>query len=92
MKTITLGIGGMSCAACVRHVEKALSKLDGVDNAFVNLATEKATVRYDEAKLDFAAMQAAVDDAGYEAFELDAMGQSVGADNDSAPAKKKMNS
>ena len=35
----TLDIGGMTCASCVRHVEKALSRIDGVRSAEVNLAT-----------------------------------------------------
>ena len=43
----TLDIGGMTCASCVRRVEKALTKVDGVDDASVNLATETATVTYD---------------------------------------------
>ena len=43
----TLDIGGMTCASCVRHVEKALSRIDGVDSAEVNLATEAATVSFD---------------------------------------------
>ena len=38
----TLEIGGMTCASCVRRVEKALVKLDGVASAEVNLATEVA--------------------------------------------------
>jgi Cu+-exporting ATPase len=41
-----LDIGGMTCAACVRRIEKALSRVDGVVEASVNLATEAATVHY----------------------------------------------
>ncbi|MCJ7685917.1 MAG: heavy-metal-associated domain-containing protein, partial [Desulfobacteraceae bacterium] len=41
----------MSCAACVRRVEKGLADLDGVFSAAVNFATEKATVEYDQAEL-----------------------------------------
>ncbi|MGD9022725.1 MAG: heavy metal-associated domain-containing protein [Deltaproteobacteria bacterium] len=44
---VTLNISGMTCAACVRRVEQGLTDLDGVDQASVNLATEKATVTYD---------------------------------------------
>ena len=44
--TMTLNIGGMTCASCVFHVESALAKVDGVSEATVNLATEKATVKY----------------------------------------------
>jgi Cu+-exporting ATPase len=42
----TFGVGGMTCASCVSHVEKALLEVKGVISAFVNLATEKATVEY----------------------------------------------
>ena len=44
-ESLRLAIGGMSCASCVSHVEKALRKVDGVETASVNLATEKATVK-----------------------------------------------
>ena len=42
---VDLAITGMTCASCSARIEKKLGKLDGVD-AVVNLATEKATVRY----------------------------------------------
>lgn len=45
-QTISLSIEGMSCASCVGRVEKALNAVDGVQNAQVNLATERATVTY----------------------------------------------
>ena len=45
-ETITLPIGGMTCASCTSHVEKALGKVPGVLSASVNLATEKATVTF----------------------------------------------
>ena len=43
---ITLNIGGMTCAACVVHVENALTEVEGVLSANVNLATEQARVHY----------------------------------------------
>ncbi|OLO44914.1 heavy metal translocating P-type ATPase [Actinomyces oris] len=43
LRTVSLSIGGMTCASCVARVEKKLNKLDGV-NASVNLATESARV------------------------------------------------
>ena len=43
-ETVSLSIDGMTCASCVAHVDKALNKVDGVVEANVNLATEKATV------------------------------------------------
>ena len=43
---VTLPIGGMTCAACVGRVERALKRTPGVAEAAVNLATERASVRY----------------------------------------------
>ena len=40
---VELSVGGMTCASCVRRVEKGLAKVDGVAEAGVNLATENAT-------------------------------------------------
>jgi P-type Cu+ transporter len=62
---ITLPITGMTCASCVRRVEKALHKTDGVLEASVNLATEKASVRFDPAVANVAHLTAAVEKAGY---------------------------
>ncbi|WBS01586.1 heavy metal translocating P-type ATPase [Pseudoduganella sp. SL102] len=59
-------IGGMSCAACVGRVEKALAAVPGVRSASVNLATETARVETD-APLPFDTLCAAVEHAGYEA-------------------------
>ena len=44
---LSLPITGMTCASCVRRVEKALARTPGVASASVNLATEKATVTFD---------------------------------------------
>jgi Cu+-exporting ATPase len=55
----------MTCASCVLRVEKALTKLDGVSAAVVNLATERATVTFDPGLVDVQKLQAAVADAGY---------------------------
>src|SRR5690242_4032000 len=63
----TLEIGGMTCASCVRRVEKALSKVDGVVAAEVNLATEVATVRFDPATVGLEELTAAVARSGYTA-------------------------
>ncbi|MFC7276784.1 heavy metal translocating P-type ATPase [Paractinoplanes rhizophilus] len=62
-----LDIGGMTCASCVGRVEKALIRLDGVEAAAVNLATEVATVTYDPSVVGPDAMAAAVQAAGYTA-------------------------
>jgi len=44
LQELELSIGGMNCASCVAHVEKALASVDGVSSASVNLATERASV------------------------------------------------
>jgi Cu+-exporting ATPase len=46
-KMLTIPVTGMTCASCVRRVERALSKKEGVASASVNFAAEKATVKYD---------------------------------------------
>ena len=63
--TVTLLIGGMTCAACVGHVEKALAGVDGVISASVNLATERATVEYVAGVAGLTEMREAVEDGGY---------------------------
>ena len=47
--TLDLGIAGMTCASCVGRVERALRKVPGVQDATVNLATERAHIVVDAA-------------------------------------------
>ena len=61
----TFDIGGMTCASCVSRVTKAVSKLDGVSNVQVNLATETALVGYDPAVTQLDDVTAAIRAAGY---------------------------
>ena len=63
----TLAIDGMTCAACVGHVESALSAVEGVAAASVNLATERATVDYVPGVTGIADIRRAVSDSGYAA-------------------------
>jgi Cu+-exporting ATPase len=65
-ETLTIGVGGMTCASCVARVERALKKVPGVEAANVNLATEKATVSYDAGAAEVEALMAAIEGAGYE--------------------------
>lgn len=60
-------VEGMSCASCVSRVEKALSKVDGVISASVNLATEKVTIQTAK-NISVELLLNAVDDAGYHAI------------------------
>ena len=64
-REISLPIKGMTCAACVRRVERALGKVEGVGEANVNLATERATVSYDPATVKLEALTGAIERAGY---------------------------
>ena len=66
---LTLPVRGMHCAACVGKVERALTSVPGVDEATVNLATEKATVTFDSTRTDVTRLQDAVARAGYELVE-----------------------
>ncbi|PKH08768.1 MULTISPECIES: heavy metal translocating P-type ATPase [Planomicrobium] len=70
MTTETLTIEGMTCASCVQTVEKATRKLPGVQEANVNLATEKLNVSFDESEVSVPDIQAAVDKAGYKALTV----------------------
>lgn len=56
----------MSCAACVRRVELGLTSLQGVTEASVNLAAQKATVEYDPQIVKPADLEAKISDLGYE--------------------------
>ncbi|WP_093119966.1 heavy metal translocating P-type ATPase [Salinihabitans flavidus] len=65
-KTTTLAITGMNCASCVGRVEKALTRLDGVADVSVNLASGTAQVTHDST-LPVSALADALDGAGYPA-------------------------
>jgi len=69
MEKYTVTIGGMTCVACAKRVEKAIGKLDGVLSVSVNFATEKATVSYDPQIAKLFAIRAVVENIGYKALE-----------------------
>jgi P-type Cu+ transporter len=73
---IELPIGGMTCASCVRRVEKSLRAVPGVTSASVNLVTERATVEHDPALTPRERLTQAVEDAGYTVVEVAALGVS----------------
>ncbi len=64
-RDVSFPVTGMTCASCVRRIEKALNKVGGVQEANVNLATEKAHVVFDPSSATFGSMRAAVEKAGY---------------------------
>ena len=65
-------VTGMSCSACSAHVEKAVSRVPGVDQVQVNLLQNSMVVEYEDEATDAAAIIHAVEDAGYGASVKDA--------------------
>ncbi|WP_461180293.1 heavy metal translocating P-type ATPase [Virgibacillus kimchii] len=82
VKDITLGVTGMTCAACSSRVEKVLNKMDGVD-AQVNLTTEKAVVNYDPDAVSVEDIASKIEKLGYgvltEETEFDIQGMTCAA-------------
>ena len=66
MKTLEIPISGMDCAECTEHVRHAIQDLQGVQSVNVFLATEKAIVQLDPARVDMSAIRTAVQGAGYD--------------------------
>jgi Cu+-exporting ATPase len=70
MKKIDLSIQGMHCQSCVTLIERALNKVDGVENAVVNLTTEKATINYNPGLVKEKEIIGAINKRGYVASLL----------------------
>ena len=68
-ETITLQIGGMTCVRCSAAVEHALKGLEGVDQAAVSYANERAEITYDPARTDRKKMEKAIRASGYSVVE-----------------------
>ena len=65
MKETNLKIEGMHCAGCSTRLEKVLNNLDGVETAKVSLEEKKATIKYDETKINIETIKEAIEDAGF---------------------------
>ncbi|GAB4503646.1 MAG: heavy metal translocating P-type ATPase [Anaerolineales bacterium] len=93
-KQLTLPITGMTCANCVATVERNLKKLDGVQNAVVNLSSERATVDFDASKLKLTDFIARVERAGYGVAtgEADLIIKRLADDNDARRLEKALTS
>ncbi len=63
---LTLPVVGMTCASCVNRIERFLNRADGVTESSVNLATERATVRFDPDRIDRSGIAAVIQAAGYD--------------------------
>ena len=83
MKKQLFNVTGMSCAACVSHVEKAVQKTAGVKSVNVNLLMKNMTVEYDETVCSPEDIENSVDKAGYSA-SLSGGEKSVKTDGGSA--------
>ena len=70
VEKVTLPIQGMTCASCVKKVEKALSSLKGVILVNVNFATERASVEYIPEEVSIRELKKAVQEAGYQVLEV----------------------
>ncbi len=68
---ITIPIKGMTCAACVKRVQDALSSLSGVISASVNFATGKATVEYTASLVGMGDFRRTLKDIGYDIIEVE---------------------
>ncbi|MDZ7757953.1 copper ion binding protein [Rhodohalobacter sp.] len=67
--SVTFQIGGMHCTGCSSAVEKAIKKQDGVVNANVNLAAEKAFVDFDSSQISTDQIKESIENAGYEVID-----------------------
>jgi Cu+-exporting ATPase len=86
---VELPVEGMTCASCVRRVERALAQAPGVHHAEVNFATRRARVDYDPALGDRAGLVAAVKAVGYGVAEH-ASGKDDGADPEREAMRRKL--
>ncbi|MEO5704082.1 MAG: heavy metal translocating P-type ATPase [Candidatus Limnocylindrales bacterium] len=68
IEIVSFPVEGMTCASCVNRITRFLQKVDGVDEANVNLASESATVRFHPSLVSVSDLIAAVDAAGYVAL------------------------
>lgn len=70
-RNISIPIAGMTCTACAAKITKSLQKLDGVIEADVNFATEKASLTYSPDKVRISKIKETIKKLGYEALEID---------------------
>jgi len=85
--SLTIPIEGMTCASCVLRVEKALKKVEGVADAAVNLASEKARIEFDSSRVTLEQLQKAVADSGYTLVVPDQANTASDQGTSESPAK-----
>lgn len=66
-KTTEISLPTIQCGSCVRTIEKALNKLDGITNIDIDVENKKATITFDDSKTDLSKIEDAIASAGYDA-------------------------
>ncbi|HEV2529204.1 MAG TPA: heavy metal translocating P-type ATPase [Thermomicrobiales bacterium] len=89
-RDIAFPVEGMTCASCVRRVERSLAKVDGVETVAVNLATERATVTYHPDVTEPDALRQAIERAGYRVSAIPSPASSPSSDAVSAPTARSL--
>jgi len=84
---MSLPIEGMTCASCVARVEKSISKIEGITDVAVNLATEKATFNIDKSKTGIDEIKKIVEEAGYK-IELSYLEKNTYSSNEDDDSEK----
>ncbi len=87
VRDVTIPVAGMTCASCASSIEKAITKLSGIQKVNVNFATEKATVTYDTNLTRISEIKQAVVKAGYKPLEIESSDQ---VDEEKARREKEM--
>ena len=84
---ISIPIGGMSCAACAQRIEKVVSKLDGISEVSVNLATERAAIFYNPQKIRQSVISETIEKLGFKALKIE---KNSAAEEERARKQKEM--
>ncbi len=90
LQSLTLPIEGMTCASCVARVEKVLGALDGVQNASVNLTTEKARVEFLPGSTDAEAIAEAIERTGFSVPSQDRAEDAAGKEAEAADRRRNL--
>jgi Cu+-exporting ATPase len=80
-KEVSIPVSGMTCAACAKAIERAVGKLEGVNQVSVNYATEKTLVKYNSEVTRLSEIKQAIVKAGYKPLEID---QTTSVDDENA--------
>ncbi len=72
-----IDVNGMTCASCANTIENSLNKLEGVSEANVNFATEKASVKYNKDQTNFKQVTQTIRDSGYEPAGVSSEGENL---------------